>query len=103
MPPDSNSFCAIWDIVRCIPEGRVSTYGRIARLAGNPRWARVVGYAMRACRDGSVPCHRVLHRDGSLSAAFGPGPENRQRLLLEKEGVPLLPDGRVELARCLWP
>ena len=103
MPPDSNSFCAIWDIVRCIPEGRVSTYGRIARLAGNPRWARVVGYAMCACRDGSVPCHRVLHRDGSLSAAFGPGPENRQRLLLEKEGGPFLPDGRVELARCLWP
>lgn len=73
MPPDSNSFCAIWDIVRCIPEGRVSTYGRIARLAGNPRWARVVGYAMRACRDGSVPCHRVLHRGRQPFGGLRPG------------------------------
>ena len=45
-----DSFTRIYSIVRQIPPGQVSSYGTIAALAGNPRWSRVVGYAMRACR-----------------------------------------------------
>ena len=71
-----DSFTRIYSIVRQIPPGQVSSYGTIAALAGNPRWSRVVGYAMRACRDPAVPCHRVLYQDGTLSPAFFENGEN---------------------------
>ena len=48
-------FGAFYDITRRIPAGKVATYGQIARLAGMPRCARTVGYAMAACRDPSIP------------------------------------------------
>ncbi len=95
-------FAAFCDVVRRIPAGRVATYGQIARLAGMPRCARTVGYAMAACQDPSVPCHRVVDRFGGTKAAFdtyGPG---TQRALLEAEGVSFRPDGTVDLARCQW-
>lgn len=98
-----NTFEAIYEIVRQIPAGRVCTYGGIARLAGNPHGARVVGYAMRACTDAAVPCHRVLHHDGSLSAAFLTDGIQRQELLLKQEGVAFLPDGKADLTKHLWP
>lgn len=63
-------FSAFYDIVRRIPPGSVATYGQVARLAGMPRCARAVGYAMARCRDGSVPCHRVVDRLGGTKAAF---------------------------------
>ena len=95
-------FAAFCDVVRLIPAGRVATYGQIARLAGMPRCARTVGYAMAACQDPSVPCHRVVDRFGGTKAAFdtyGPG---TQRALLEAEGVSFRPNGTVDLARCQW-
>ena len=71
-------FAAFRNIVRQIPAGKVATYGQIARLAGMPRCARLVGYAMAGCRDASVPCHRVVGTDGSLTGyAGGDGPENK--------------------------
>lgn len=96
-------YDVIYEIVRQIPEGRVCTYGRIALLAGNCRWARVVGYAMGACRDRTVPCHRVVHKDGSLSKAFEADGQNLQAFLLEQEGVEILPGGKADIANCLWP
>lgn len=98
-----DSFTHIYSIVRQIPPGQVSSYGTIAALAGNPRWSRVVGYAMRACRDPAVPCHRVLYQDGTLSPAFFENGENRQKILLQREAVPFLPDGRVDMGACGWP
>ena len=65
----------VWDLVRRIPPGRAATYGQIALMTGSPRAARVVGSAMAACRDPSVPCHRVMGKGGALrEAAFAPGP-----------------------------
>lgn len=95
-------FAAFYDVVRRIPTGKAATYGQVARLAGMPRCARTVGYAMAACRDDSVPCHRVVDRFGGTKAAFdihGPG---TQRALLEAEGVLFRPDGTVDLERCRW-
>lgn len=97
------AFDVIYEIVRQIPKGRVCTYGGIARLAGNPRWARIVGYAMRACRDETVPCHRVLHKDGTLCQAFESGGRNLQADLLLREGVRFLPNGKADLAHFSWP
>ena len=97
-----STFEKIYAVVRQIPWGTVCAYGTVAALAGNRRWARVVGYAMAGCRDASVPCHRVLHKDGTPSAAFEENGTNRQVELLKEEGVAFLPDGRVDMARSAW-
>jgi len=89
--------------VRRIPEGKVSTYGQIAFLAGRPRAARIVGQTLHRNPEPIVtPCHRVVFRDGSLAPGFAFGGPTVQRQLLENERVPFLPDGRVDLARCGW-
>ena len=98
----SNSFDKIYKVVRCIPRGRVATYGQIAALAGNPRWSRVVGYALHVNPEpGVIPCHRVLNRFGEPSKAFAFGGVNEQILLLEAEGVTFT-DGRVDLKKYIW-
>ena len=72
-------------------------------LAGNPRWARVVGYALHVNPEPvTIPCHRVVTRNGEVSAAFAFGGENMQRLLLSEEGVDFLPDGRVDMKKYAW-
>jgi len=95
-------FGAFYDLVRRIPAGQVATYGQIARLAGLPRCARTVGYAMAGCRDRSVPCHRVVDRLGGTKACFDVCAPGVQRALLEAEGVPFRSDGTVDLALCQW-
>ena len=95
-------FARFRDIVREIPAGRVATYGQIARLAGMPRCARTVGYAMADCRDPSVPCHRVVDRFGGTKAVFDTYAPGTQRALLEAEGVVFRPDGTVDLEKCQW-
>ena len=63
-------FSRFYALVRQIPPGQAATYGQIARLAGMPRCARLVGYAMAACQDPGIPCHRVVDRMGGTKAAF---------------------------------
>ena len=88
MDQKKNSYEKIYDIVKQIPRGNVATYGQVAALAGNRRWARVVGYALHVNPDPEhIPCHRVVNREGRLSDAFAFGGVNRQKLLLEAEGV----------------
>lgn len=95
-----NTFELIYDVVCKIPPGRVATYGQVAMLAGNPRWSRVVGYALHANpRPGQIPCHRVVDRFGRVSSAFAFGGPNRQIELLQQEGVEFTPDGRVDLKK----
>ena len=94
-------YSRVYELARQIPRGRVSSYGRMARLLGEPRWARLVGYAMRACHDPAVPCHRVLRHDGALAVSFGAGGPELQQALLEAEGV-TVSGGRVDMARFGW-
>lgn len=97
-----NVFNKIYDIVKEIPRGSVATYGQIASLAGNKRWARVVGYALHVNPDPeNIPCHRVVNRYGEVSQAFAFGGGNRQTELLENEGITFT-DGRVDLERYQW-
>lgn len=97
-----NTFELIYDVVRRIPRGRVATYGQVAALAGNPRWSRVVGYALHVNPEpGVIPCHRVLNRLGEPSKAFAFGGVNEQILLLESEGVEFI-DGKVDLKKYIW-
>ena len=87
------TFALFRDIVRRIPAGKVATYGQIARLAGMPRCARTVGYAMAGCQDPSLPCHRVVDRLGGTKAAFDVHAPGTQQALLEAEGVVFRLDG----------
>ena len=95
-------FSAFYDIVRQIPPGYVATYGQVARLAGMPRCARTVGYAMAGCKDPSVPCHRVVDRFGGTKSRFDVYAPGTQRSLLEAEGVSFRPDGTADLEQHLW-
>lgn len=96
-------FERIYAVVRQIPAGKIATYGMVAQLAGNPKWARVVGYALHSNPEpGVIPCHRVVNRFGGLAPAFAFGGEQRQRALLEAEGVLFHEDGTVDLETCLW-
>lgn len=93
-------FQAIYEVVRSIPKGRVATYGMVAMLAGNPRWARVVGYALHVNPEpGVIPCHRVLNRHGEVASGFAFGGADVQRALLESEGIVFEADGRVDLKK----
>lgn len=98
-----NSFARIYEIVKKIPKGKVATYGQIALMAGNPRWSRVVGYALHVNPDPDrIPCFRVVNRFGEVSSAFAFGGENRQIDLLRQEGVTFLEEGRVDLKKHQW-
>lgn len=99
----SSSYQRIYAVVRRIPEGRVATYGQVASLAGLAGHARQVGYALHALPGGTaIPWHRVVNAKGGISLRSMPGGELVQRGLLEREGIPLDPRGRVPLARVRW-
>jgi methylated-DNA-protein-cysteine methyltransferase-like protein len=90
----------VYQAVRRIPRGRVATYGQVAALAGTPRGARAVGWALRALRGkagAAVPWHRVVGAGGRLSPRAGGG-ETAQRARLVAEGVRFR-GGRVDLGR----
>lgn len=98
-----NSFELIYNVVKKIPYGKVSTYGQVALLAGNPHWSRVVGYALHVNPDPErIPCYRVVNRFGRVSDAFAFGGKNRQIELLRSEGVDVNDDGIVNLRKHLW-
>jgi methylated-DNA-protein-cysteine methyltransferase-like protein len=99
---EQSAFELIYDVVKQIPKGSVATYGQIAALAGNKRWARVVGYALHANPDPAhIPCHRVVNREGAVSEAFAFGGGNRQVELLQAEGVEVN-DKKVDLKKYQW-
>lgn len=85
-----------------IPRGRVATYGRLARMLGNPLWARAVGNALHENPDGDrYPCYRVVNSRGELSPAYAFGGIAAQERRLAADGV-AVEGGKVDLARCLW-
>ena len=98
-----NTFNKIYDVVKQIPKGRVASYGTVAAMAGNPRWSRVVGYALHVNPEPvTIPCHRVVTKNGEVSKAFAFGGENMQRILLSEEGITFLSDGRVDMKKHAW-
>lgn len=91
-------FEQVYEIVAHIPHGKVVSYGQIARLLGQPRGARKVGWAMRHCPE-DLPWHRVVMADGSIAGGVF---ADQRRAILEAEGAPFLPDGRVDMQSCRW-
>ena len=96
-------FERVFAVVSCIPRGRVTTYGAIARALGTPRAARSVGWALSVAPSAAkLPCHRVVDRNGYLSGGWHWGHPDVMAGLLDDESVPFLEPYRVDLAACLW-
>lgn len=88
----------ILSVVEEIPEGKVASYGQIARLIGREKNARLVGKVLsRAEYYGDYPCHRVVNHMGRLAPHFA-----EQRSLLLAEGVLFRENGNVDMKKCRW-
>ena len=88
----------VLNIVSQIPQGRVTTYGHIAALAGWPSHARMVGRTLRYSPEAvRLPCHRVVNKEGRTAPGW-----SRQRALLEEEGICFRANGHVDMTRYLW-
>jgi methylated-DNA-protein-cysteine methyltransferase related protein len=96
-------YGVIYRVVRRIPRGRVATYGQIATLAGLDGHARQVGYALHALPSGvDLPWHRVINARGEVSLRSASDSDEKQRRLLESEGIEFDSRGRVDLAKYQW-
>lgn len=95
-------FEQVYDVVRCIPPGRVTTYGAIANFLSLGA-SRMVGWALNQCRTGDgVPAHRVVNRLGELSGRHHFSPPNLMQELLEAEGVQVVNDKVVGFEDLFW-
>ena len=100
--PHSESTTAIIAVLRRIPKGKISSYGRVAELAGYPNGARqVVRILHTLSRKEGLPRHRVVNREGCIALKSDDAYED-QKTLLKKEGIGFLPNGKVDLTRFLW-
>lgn len=101
---DSDFFNMIYQVVRLIPKGRVTSYGAIAKYLGSAKSSRVVGYAMNAAHSQKkkVPAHRVVNRNGLLTGKHHFSDPFEMQRLLEKEGVKVVNDTIVDLAKYYW-
>jgi len=100
----SDFFHDVYDVVRLVPYGRVTSYGAIAKYLGSASGARMVGWAMNACHAASppVPAHRVVNRLGMLSGkAHFPDPQKMAQLL-EEEGIVVVDDQIQNLEAHFW-
>lgn len=101
--PAEERRMAIHATVEAIPAGRVSTYGWVARAAGLPGHARLVGHALKGLPEGSgIPWHRVINAQGRISLGEDSAAGRDQRRRLEDEGVVFGDGGRVDLKRFGW-
>ena len=99
----SEVFSRLLAVVRRIPRGRVASYGQVATLAGLPRYARHVGYALHALPEGTpLPWHRVVNACGAISLRGSGGAAETQAIRLAAEGVEFDARGRVKLERFGW-
>lgn len=95
-------FEDVYDVVRLIPAGRVTTYGAIARYLSLRAGARMVGWAMNAAHGRDVPAHRVVNRIGVLSGKHFFGNPTAMEDLLAAEGIQVLDDRVVKFSEVLW-
>ncbi len=97
-------YDAIYDVVRLVPRGRVTSYGAVAAAIGARSGARVVGYAMNLSHGArpKVPAHRVVNRIGMLTGKHHFSPPEQMQQLLEKEGIKVEADKVVDFDKLFW-
>jgi len=100
---EKSFFKDVWDVVRLIPRGRVTTYGAIAAYLGTRMSARMVGWAMNAAHTlPDVPAQRVVNRNGMLSGKAHFGSPTRMQELLEADGVTVEKDTVQDFTERFW-
>jgi methylated-DNA-protein-cysteine methyltransferase-like protein len=98
-----NYFDLVFQVVKLIPEGKVTTYGAIANCLGIKSGARMVGYAMNASHTlENIPAHRVVNRNGVLTGKHHFEHPEKMKDLLEKEGIVVVKDQIQEFATHFW-
>jgi methylated-DNA-protein-cysteine methyltransferase related protein len=103
-PDKENIYEVIFEIVRQVPKGRVTSYGAVAAAIGVSSGARMVGYAMNASHlaHPAVPAHRVVNRNGMLTGKHHFSPPELMQQLLEKEGIKVVDDKVVDFENLFW-
>ena len=101
--PDYNFYDSVYQVVRLIPPGRVTSYGAIANYLGTKGSSRMVGYAMQACGNANppVPAHRVVNSAGLLTGKFHFGGD-RMEQMLASEGIKVLDDKVQDFKKVFW-
>ncbi|MHB1277388.1 MAG: MGMT family protein [Bacteroidia bacterium] len=103
MKNDTGFFEMVYEVVRLIPAGRVTSYGAIARYLGTAKSARMVGWAMNAAHGlPDIPAHRVLNRNGLLTGKQHFETPSAMQELLEKEGVIVLENQVQNFSKLFW-
>lgn len=96
-------FSRVYDVVKRIPLGKVTTYGFIAKKLGSASSSRTVGWALNACHnDSSIPAHRVVNRNGYLTGKHHFKGFDLMRQLLENEGIKIDDDKVIDFEKKLW-
>jgi methylated-DNA-protein-cysteine methyltransferase-like protein len=97
-------FDRVYEVVQCIPPGRVTTYGAIAAFLGSPQAARTVGWAMNAShlQPGFIPAHRVVNRQGLLTGKHHFRYPSLMQELLESEGIKVSGDQILDFKKVFW-
>lgn len=96
-------FQSVWDIVRLIPAGKVTTYGHIAKVLGTPKSSRMVGWAMNAShRFPDIPAHRVVNRNGLLTGKMHFSSPELMEQRLKTEGISVVNDQIQHFKEHLW-
>ena len=101
---DENFFALVYDVVRQVPKGRVTSYGAVAACLGTKLSARMVGWAMNGAGrvKPKVPAHRVVNRIGMLSGKHHFSPPGNMEKLLKKEGIKVKNDKVVDFEILFW-
>jgi methylated-DNA-protein-cysteine methyltransferase related protein len=97
-------FDSVYQVVRLIPKGRVTSYGAIAKYLGAAGSSRIVGYAMNAAHSQKkkVPAHRVVNRNGELTGKHHFETPYQMQELLEKEGIKVKKDKIINFKDLYW-
>ena len=99
----SDFFNSVYEFVKTVPKGKVTTYGDVARAIGKPRASRQVGWALHTNPyPGIVPCHRVVFKDGSLAPGFAFGGAEVQKAMLLQEDVGFIEEFKVDIEKYRW-
>ncbi|WP_452222319.1 MGMT family protein [Lacinutrix salivirga] len=101
-PETLNFFEKVYKVAKQIPFGRVTSYGAIGNYLGQPRSARMVGYAMNGSHNKDVPAHRVVNRKGLLTGKHHFEGTNLMQQLLENEGIEVLDNQIQNLEQVYW-
>lgn len=100
---NADFFNQVYELVKLVPKGRVTTYGSIAKALGTAKSSRMVGWAMNAShKEANIPAYRVVNRNGLLTGKFHFETPNQMQELLEKEGVKIENNQVVNFKELFW-